>query len=137
MWKVWPSVEELELFTKMQLPQGLKRKVKERLSRYVEDSNALDLIDKLLSLDPKKRGSSDDALNHDFFWTEPMPSDLTQTLAQHTTSMFELLAPPRRAAGARPGQPMPSQAGARGAAAMPAVRSSYLDLDSSAFDRVF
>ena len=73
--------------------------MKERLKAYVKDQYALDLIDKLLSLDPKHRIDSDEALNHDFFWTEPLPADLTQMLSQHKTSMFEYLAPPRRPVG--------------------------------------
>lgn len=80
----------------MELPKGQKRKVKERLKAYVKDPYALDLIDKLLVLDPAQRVDSDDALNHDFFWSDPMPSDLKHMLSTHNTSMFEYLAPPRR-----------------------------------------
>ncbi|XP_002131004.2 cyclin-dependent kinase 9 [Ciona intestinalis] len=94
--QVWPGVEKYDLFTKMELPTGQKRRVKERLKAYVRDQYALDLIDKLLSLDPKHRIDSDEALNHDFFWTEPLPCDLTNMLSQHKTSMFEYLAPPRK-----------------------------------------
>ncbi|KAJ8688565.1 hypothetical protein QAD02_024360 [Eretmocerus hayati] len=57
--EVWPGVDSLELFNKMELIQGQKRKVKE-------------------------------PLNHDFFWTDPMPCDL-----RNTQSMFEYSAPPR------------------------------------------
>uniref|UniRef100_A0A671P943 Cyclin-dependent kinase 9 (CDC2-related kinase) n=1 Tax=Sinocyclocheilus anshuiensis TaxID=1608454 RepID=A0A671P943_9TELE len=46
----------------------------------------------------------DDALNHDFFWSDPMPSDLKNMLSTHNTSMFEYLAPPRRR-GHMPQQP--------------------------------
>ena len=116
--EVWPGVEQLELYEKMTLAQGLKRRVKERLKMYVLDANALDLIDKMLLLDPKQRHDSDSALNHDFFWTDPLPCDISRTLARHTTSMFEYLAPPRRpgeiAAANRPrgaaGQPNANQA---------------------------
>ncbi|KAG7273765.1 hypothetical protein CRUP_003265 [Coryphaenoides rupestris] len=94
---VWPEVDKkYELYQKMELPKGQKRKVKERLKAYVKDAYALDLIDKLLVLDPVQRIDSDDALNHDFFWSDPMPSDLKNMLSTHNTSMFEYLAPPRR-----------------------------------------
>ncbi|KAF1377180.1 hypothetical protein PFLUV_G00197930 [Perca fluviatilis] len=69
-----------------------------------ENPYALDLIDKLLVLDPAQRIDSDDALNHDFFWSDPMPSDLKNMLSTHNTSMFEYLAPPRRR-GHMPQQP--------------------------------
>ncbi|GAB6021972.1 P-TEFb-associated cyclin-dependent protein kinase Cdk9 [Chamberlinius hualienensis] len=111
--EVWPDVERLELFNKLELPKGHKRKVKERLKAYVKDHYALDLLDKLLTLDPEKRVNSDDALNHDFFWSDPMPGDLGKMLSTHTQSMFEYLAPPRRKVQQpHPGQPpkLPSAA---------------------------
>uniref|UniRef100_G3UQR4 Cyclin dependent kinase 9 n=1 Tax=Meleagris gallopavo TaxID=9103 RepID=G3UQR4_MELGA len=66
--EVWPNVDKYELYQKLELPKGQKRKVKDRLKAYVKDPYALDLIDKLLVLDPAQRIDSDDALNHDFFW---------------------------------------------------------------------
>lgn len=74
--EVWPDVEKLELYAKTQLKSDLKRRIKERLGSYIKDVNALDLLDKLLTLDPKKRMDSDDALDHDFFWSDPLPTDL-------------------------------------------------------------
>lgn len=72
----WPGVENLDLYNKMELPRGSKRRVKERLKPYVKDASACGLIDKLLWLDPSKRIDSDQALNDDFFWTDPMPCKL-------------------------------------------------------------
>jgi len=156
--EVWPGVESMELYSKLDLPKNQKRKVssrftlrlfsrvvliqchefreigyelnsvllftnvslvfdpkvRDRLKYYVKDSFACDLLDKLLALDPLKRIDADTALNHDFFWTDPMPMDLANMLQHHSQSMFEYLAPPRRAvaAAARPGgvgvQPKPS-----------------------------
>lgn len=94
--EVWPGLEKLELFQKMELPLNHKRKVKERLRPYVKDPCAVDLLDQLLILNPEKRINADDALMHDFFWTDPMPSDLGKMLSQLTQSNFEFLAPPRR-----------------------------------------
>nr|XP_015222513.1 PREDICTED: cyclin-dependent kinase 9 [Lepisosteus oculatus] len=103
--EVWPAVDKkYELYQKLELPKGQKRKVKDRLKAYVKDPYALDLIDKLLVLDPAQRIDSDDALNHDFFWSDPMPSDLKNMLSTHNQSMFEYLAPPRRR-GHMPQQP--------------------------------
>jgi cyclin-dependent kinase 9 len=88
--EIWPDVEKLELFNKMQLKADVKRRFKERLTAYIKDPYALDLLDKLLTLDPKKRIDTDDALDHDFFWTEPLPSDLK--LEKLNSSMFEFTA---------------------------------------------
>lgn len=93
---VWPGVDKLELFNKMELKKDLKRRVKDRLKAYVKDPFALDLLDKLLTLNPDARIDADSALNHDFFWTDPMPSNLGTMLGQYNHSMFEYLAPRRR-----------------------------------------
>ena len=73
---IWPNVDKLELYNKMVLKQGQKRRLKERMQPYMKDQFALDLLDRLLTLDPKQRIDSDEALNHDFFWTDPLPSNL-------------------------------------------------------------
>jgi len=108
--EVWPGVESLDLFSKLEIPRGVKRRVKERLKPYVKDAFACDLIDKLLSLDPTKRLDADNALNHDFFWTDPMPISLDRMLSNHGQSMFEYLAPARRGGRAMQPQPMQQQA---------------------------
>ena len=91
----WPGVENLDLYNKMELPRSSKRRVKERLKPYVKDALACGLIDKLLYLDPSKRIDSNQALNDDFFWTDPMPCSLERMLSNHAQSMFEYLAPRR------------------------------------------
>lgn len=52
--EVWPGLEKLELFQKMELPLNHKRKVKERLRPYVKDPYAIDLLDQLLILNQEK-----------------------------------------------------------------------------------
>merc|ERR1711868_322293 len=106
---VWPSVDSLDLYNKVDIPKGVKRRVKERLRPYVKDQYACDLIDKLLTLDPSKRIDADSSLNHDFFWTDPMPCSLERMLSTHGQSMFEYLAPARRGGRPMPAQPLPQQ----------------------------
>lgn len=93
---VWPGIEKLELYNKMELPMGHKRKVKDRLKGFIRNRDGCDLLDKLLQLDPDSRIDADSALNHDFFWSDPMPSDLSVMLSHHSTSMFEFLTPHRQ-----------------------------------------
>ncbi|KAG1700931.1 Cyclin-dependent kinase 9 [Nymphon striatum] len=119
---VWPAVTEYELFKNLELPQGQKRKVKERLKPYVKDQFALDLLDKLLILDPSRRIDSDSALNHDFFWTAPLPLDLAKMMSNYTQSMYEFLTPPRKK-GHRPHNMPPN--------------SQHPPLDGQYHDRVF
>lgn len=54
-----------------------------------------DLLDKLLVLNPAKRLDANSALNHDFFWEDPMPCDLSKMLSQISHCNFELLTPRR------------------------------------------
>ncbi len=89
---VWPGVDKLEFYSRLTMPglkdKDYKRKIKDRLRHYVRDNRALELIEKLLTLDPKKRLDSDSSLNHDFFWEDPMPTDLAPTFAKFRSSMF-------------------------------------------------
>ena len=39
-----------------------------------------DLLDKILVLDPKRRLTADDALDHDWFWTEPFPTEPSRSV---------------------------------------------------------
>ncbi|XP_014599399.1 PREDICTED: cyclin-dependent kinase 9-like [Polistes canadensis] len=123
--KVWPKVTECPLYNKMNLPEDQTRKVKERLGKFIKDSNALDLLDNLLLLDPDKRIDTNNALDHDFFWTDPMPCELNEMLAKHSQSMFEFLIP--RRSGNIPPTRVPGGTS----------RSSSITIDSKFQDRIF
>lgn len=56
------------------------------------DPFAVELLEKLLTLDPEKRIDAHSALDHQFFWTDPMPCDLTKVISQLQTSNYEYLA---------------------------------------------
>ena len=38
-------------------------------------SETVDLLDKLLTINPKERVTASQALDHDYFWTDPLPAD--------------------------------------------------------------
>ena len=86
---IWPGVNKLPLYTKLKLPQNERRKVQDRMKPYIQEPLALDLIDKLLTLDPKQRIDADNAVSSDFFYSEPPLADLKPLLSKYP-SMFEL-----------------------------------------------
>ena len=58
------------------------------------DRVAQDLLQKLLSMDPTKRISAKEALDHDYFWTDPLPAK-PEDLPKHPSS-HEFTAKKRR-----------------------------------------
>ena len=69
--EVWPGWESLP-----NAGQVIKGKYPPRAQKKLEflSPTAFDLVTKLLSLDPESRLTAADALDHDWFWTEPMPT---------------------------------------------------------------
>jgi cyclin-dependent kinase 9 len=57
-----------------------RRRVQDWMEPYLEEPLALDLIEKLLTLDPKQRIDVDTALALDFFYFEPPLADLKPLL---------------------------------------------------------
>lgn len=63
-----------------------------RIVHYISNPHGCDLLKKLLLLDPEKRCDANSALDHDFFWTDPMPTSLAETMSKIQTSNFEYTA---------------------------------------------
>lgn len=76
----WPNVINYKLFPNLNLPKMLRRGVKEYLQTYTNNRHAVDLFDRLLQMNPAKRPTCSEVLNHDFFWFDPLPSDLKHFL---------------------------------------------------------
>jgi hypothetical protein len=79
----------------------------------------------MLILNPDERIGTEKALDHDFFWTDPMPSNLGDMLSQHKTSMFEFHAP-RRNVGHAAGPHAAGPSGARPSAAQGNPNAQHL-----------
>ncbi|KAK8568816.1 hypothetical protein V6N13_106699 [Hibiscus sabdariffa] len=70
-----------EYWQKTKLRQATSFKPQQPYRRCLDETfknfpqSALSLVDKLLSMEPEDRGSTDSALSSEFFTTEPLPSD--------------------------------------------------------------
>lgn len=71
-WRLLPGVEGFD--KSQQLWKNSGRTVRADASHYDTEIFA-DLLDKILVLDPKRRLTADEALDHDWFWSEPFPTE--------------------------------------------------------------
>ncbi|KAM7277466.1 hypothetical protein ACFE04_019332 [Oxalis oulophora] len=70
---IWPGVTKFPWYNNYKPLKNPKRRVREVFRHF--DRHALDLLDKMLMLDPSKRISAKDALDAEYFWTDPLPCD--------------------------------------------------------------
>ncbi|CAM8921973.1 unnamed protein product [Rhodiola kirilowii] len=79
----WPGVSELPRYRKLRVSRHRQRRLREVFSQF--DRHAVDLLDKMLTLDPAQRISAADALNAEYFLSEPVPCD-PKSLPQYESS---------------------------------------------------
>eukprot|EP01117_Protostelium_nocturnum_P008706 TRINITY_DN3120_c0_g1_i3.p1 TRINITY_DN3120_c0_g1~~TRINITY_DN3120_c0_g1_i3.p1 ORF type:complete len:203 (+),score=44.15 TRINITY_DN3120_c0_g1_i3:1019-1627(+) len=91
--EIWPGCSKLPFFN-MITTKGSKRCLREAYKHWPED--ALDLVDKLLTLDPSKRISAAEALDAEWFWKEPLPCKPSDIPAFQSASCHEFEAKKRR-----------------------------------------
>jgi len=80
---VWPGCSQLPYYNMVKkdaneaLPNRLLQRFRDRSNDRAPKMNdkAVDLLSKLLTLDPKKRIDASTSLDHDWFWSDPMPSN--------------------------------------------------------------
>jgi len=107
----WPDHQLLpwnHLMGKAQ--RSYKRCLREKFKNY--STPTIDLLDKLLTLDPKKRITAAQALDSDYFWTEPLPCEPSE-LPRYKEASHEFSAKKRR--NQHQGDPSKRQKGPRGA----------------------
>jgi cell division cycle 2-like len=74
--KIWPGFNELPLSKKLNLPQFPYNTLRSRFGNYLSDKG-FELINKLLTYDPARRISAEEALKNEFFKESPLPIDAT------------------------------------------------------------
>ncbi|CAN7023955.1 unnamed protein product, partial [Brassica rapa subsp. trilocularis] len=77
----WPGVSEMPLYERFKPSLPLKSRVIETYGHF--DAHALELLECMLVLDPPKRISAKDALDSDYFWSEPLPCESKRLLASY------------------------------------------------------
>lgn len=67
----WPGVSKLKYFQQF-TPKPQKRTLRSMFASQ-RSQQAIDLLDKLLALNPSERLTADQALQHEYFFEEPLP----------------------------------------------------------------
>ncbi|XP_076893555.1 cyclin-dependent kinase C-2-like [Bidens hawaiensis] len=69
----WPGVTKIPWYNNFKPTRPLKRRLREAFRHF--DRHALELLEKMLTLDPSQRISAKDALDAEYFWIDPLPCD--------------------------------------------------------------
>jgi len=76
----WSEVDKMPWWHMFKPQKEQKRNLSDILSKWSPNipREALYLVERMLTLDPKKRITAKDALDADYFWTEPLPAKPSQ-----------------------------------------------------------
>jgi cyclin-dependent kinase 12/13/ribosomal RNA-processing protein 12 len=69
----WPGATKMPWYNNLKPPRPVKRHVKDAFKHF--DHYALELLERMLTLDPAKRVSAKEALDAEYFWADPLPCD--------------------------------------------------------------
>ncbi|GAU21052.1 hypothetical protein TSUD_132640 [Trifolium subterraneum] len=69
----WPGVTKTPWYNQFKPTRPMKRRLREVFRHF--DRHALELLEKMLTLDPAQRIPAKDALDAEYFWTDPLPCD--------------------------------------------------------------
>ncbi|KAL2946911.1 hypothetical protein AAZX31_20G042400 [Glycine max] len=69
----WPGVSKTPWYNQFKPTRPMKRRLREVFRHF--DRHALELLEKMLTLDLAQRITAKDALDAEYFWTDPLPCD--------------------------------------------------------------
>ncbi|OVA18849.1 Protein kinase domain [Macleaya cordata] len=69
----WPGVSKFPWYNNFKPTRPMKRRLREVFRQF--DRHAVELLERMLTLDPSQRISAKDALDAEYFWTDPLPCD--------------------------------------------------------------
>ncbi|XP_043697749.1 cyclin-dependent kinase C-2-like [Telopea speciosissima] len=69
----WPGVSKIPWYNNFKPTRPMKRRLREVFKQF--DHYALELLERMLTLDPSQRISAKDALDAEYFWNDPLPCD--------------------------------------------------------------
>eukprot|EP00657_Telonema_sp_P-1_P001983 TRINITY_DN1479_c0_g1_i1.p1 TRINITY_DN1479_c0_g1~~TRINITY_DN1479_c0_g1_i1.p1 ORF type:complete len:312 (+),score=22.29 TRINITY_DN1479_c0_g1_i1:50-985(+) len=90
----WPGVTSLPYYRQLDAAVLFPDRLRQHLRCL--SSDASDLLSKLLTLAPPARLSAKDALDHDWFWNDPMPCDPRRLADYNYVSSHEYVTKKRR-----------------------------------------
>ncbi|RWR89893.1 cyclin-dependent kinase C-2-like protein [Cinnamomum micranthum f. kanehirae] len=70
---IWPGVTKMPWYTNFKPTRPMKKRLREVFKHF--DRHALELLERMLTLDPSQRISAKDALDAEYFWNDPLPCD--------------------------------------------------------------
>ncbi|KAI6198069.1 putative cyclin-dependent kinase 9 [Aphelenchoides besseyi] len=90
---VWPDVDKLPLFNRLQLKPDQRRTLRSKMEKFEQNAEALNLLESLLTLDPSKRPTAENAILHNTFFSEPKyPDNIHHILRDLPSNIFEYTA---------------------------------------------
>lgn len=106
----WPACKTMQYYDMIlsHTPRKYNSRFEEKFASL--EPTAKDLLRKLLMMDPDKRLSADDALDHEYFWTDPVPATPDQ-LPKYPPSHEFTQKKRRQASQQQPSQQPPPQQG--------------------------
>jgi serine/threonine protein kinase len=85
--KIWPDFYQLPLASKIKIPMESYSNIQPKF-KDICDPVGLDLLEKMLCYDPKKRITASEALKHEYFKCKPYPKDILFMPTFKSTNQF-------------------------------------------------